>query len=122
MTCPNPLAPKSQRLLVGLVVVGALAAGAELGAQAPGADGVIRVQNGAAPANGLKIVQLEEMWRAGGEDGEVIFGHIFRAEADADLKETQDMDMIDRLTQLVDELTKDRAQKPKKEGDNAKDV
>ena len=42
------------------------------------------VENGAEPAAGRRIVPLQEMWRAGGEDGDVIFGHIFRAEADKD--------------------------------------
>ncbi|MFH1842493.1 MAG: hypothetical protein ABIF77_04750 [bacterium] len=46
-----------------------------------------RIHNSAEPAHGLQVVQLEEMWRAGGEDSDVIFGHIFGAEADADGKE-----------------------------------
>ena len=40
------------------------------------------VENPAIPPNGLQVVQLEEMWRAGGEDSEVFFGHVFRAVAD----------------------------------------
>jgi len=31
-----------------------------------------------------EVVELEEMWRAGGEDSEVLFGHIFRALADSE--------------------------------------
>jgi len=42
------------------------------------------IHNGAEPAGGLEVVQLEEMWRAGGEDDDIFFGHIFRAEGDAD--------------------------------------
>jgi len=42
------------------------------------------VKNGAEPSGGLDVVQLEEMWRAGGEDDDIFFGQIFRAEADAD--------------------------------------
>ncbi len=42
------------------------------------------IRNGAEPAEGLEVLRLEEMWRAGGEDDDVFFGHIFRAEGDAD--------------------------------------
>jgi hypothetical protein len=41
-------------------------------------------KNSAIPADGVQVLQLQEMWRAGGEDSDVIFGHIFRAEADQD--------------------------------------
>ena len=47
-------------------------------------DNVPVVHNEASPAGGLEVVHLEEMWRAGGENGEVIFGRIFRADADPD--------------------------------------
>ena len=40
------------------------------------------IHNPAAPPGGVEVVQLEEMWRAGGEDGDEIFGKIFRADAD----------------------------------------
>ncbi len=40
------------------------------------------IHNAAAPAGGVEVVHLEEMWRAGGEDGDEIFGKIFRADAD----------------------------------------
>ncbi len=40
--------------------------------------------NGAEPAHGLQVVELEEMWRAGGEDDDVFFGQIFRAVGDAE--------------------------------------
>jgi hypothetical protein len=39
-------------------------------------DGVLRIVNGAEPSEGRHVVQLEEVWRAGGEDGEDIFGMI----------------------------------------------
>lgn len=42
------------------------------------------VENGAEPARGLQVVELQEMWRAGGEDDDVLFGQIFRATGDAD--------------------------------------
>jgi hypothetical protein len=40
------------------------------------------IHNAAVPADGIQVVRLEEMWRAGGEDGDEIFGKIFRADAD----------------------------------------
>jgi hypothetical protein len=76
--------PKLWQLLIGLGVLLALLPGSDLTAQSINKNGVLQVKNEASPANGLQVVQLEEMWRAGGEDGEVIFGHIFRAEADSD--------------------------------------
>ena len=41
------------------------------------------VENGTEPAEGLQVLQLTELWRAGGEDSDLIFGQIFRAEGDA---------------------------------------
>lgn len=63
-------------VLLSLIVVLTTSAGAD--------DAVPVVNNGAEPPEGQEVVRLEEMWRAGGEDGEVIFGQIFRAEADAE--------------------------------------
>ncbi len=63
--------------LIGLCMAGVAAA-----ADYPEGTEVIR--NGSTPVHGLEEARLEEMWRAGGEDGEVIFGNIFRAEADAE--------------------------------------
>jgi hypothetical protein len=34
------------------------------------------VENGAEPEQGLKIVDMTELWRAGGEDDEIFFGNI----------------------------------------------
>lgn len=39
-------------------------------------DGVLWVENGTEPAQGVREVQLEEMWRVGGEDSEDFFGII----------------------------------------------
>jgi hypothetical protein len=39
-------------------------------------DGVPHVRNGAEPAAGVEILQLQELWRAGGDDDEVFFGVI----------------------------------------------
>ncbi len=46
-------------------------------------DGVIHVRNGAEPRDGVESLQLEELWRVGGEDDEEnIFGLITRVVAD----------------------------------------
>jgi hypothetical protein len=42
------------------------------------------VENPAQPAEGLKIVAMKELWRAGGEDDEVFFGTLSRAQTDKD--------------------------------------
>ncbi len=34
------------------------------------------IENGAEPAEGLKVLGLTELWRAGGEDDEIFFGRI----------------------------------------------
>ncbi|MCP4574521.1 MAG: hypothetical protein GY838_19390 [bacterium] len=48
----------------------------------PAAAEVPRVENGAAPANGLVTASLQELWRAGGEDDEVFFGNVGRVTTD----------------------------------------
>jgi hypothetical protein len=45
-------------------------------------DGVLHVQNGATPRDGVETLHLKEVWRAGGEDSEVLFGIIARALCD----------------------------------------
>jgi WD40 repeat protein len=39
-------------------------------------DGTLHIMNSAVPANGNRVVQLEEVWRVGGDDGEDFFGMI----------------------------------------------
>jgi hypothetical protein len=39
-------------------------------------DGVLHVRNGETPRDGITTVQLQEVWRVGGEDDEHIFGVI----------------------------------------------
>jgi len=46
-------------------------------------DGVLWIENGAAPAKGARTVKLVEQWRAGGEDSDEIFGLISQVMADA---------------------------------------
>jgi len=47
-----------------------------LGLAAPAFAAPARIDNGAAPSEGRRDVQLEEIWRAGGEDDEIFFGSI----------------------------------------------
>ena len=66
--------------------IGALAVAVLLMPVAPALAGdVPRIENGAEPAQGVVTLQLEELWRAGGEDDEdVIFGIVARALVDDD--------------------------------------
>ena len=45
-------------------------------------DGVRHVRNGAAPAEGVVVYDLEELWRAGDEDDDVFFGLVTRVAVD----------------------------------------
>jgi hypothetical protein len=45
-------------------------------------DGVLHIRNGAQPAGGIETLELEELWRVGGEDEEILFGRVIRAVAD----------------------------------------
>jgi hypothetical protein len=45
-------------------------------------DGVVHVHNGAKPAEGTVTRQLEELWRAGGEEDDIFFGSIPQVLAD----------------------------------------
>lgn len=46
------------------------------------ADAAPRIRNGAAPTMGGHTVRLEEIWRAGGEDDDMVFGSIVAATQD----------------------------------------
>jgi len=70
-------------ILISLLVMSVLAATPALARQAAEPAAPV-VHSGAEAPDGLEVVHLEEMWRAGGEDDEIFFGHVFRAEGDAD--------------------------------------
>lgn len=73
----NHLAIPPRASLRAALVLMLLAAGATVAlADAP------RVENGADPAEGLVTADLQEMWRAGGEDDEIFFGNVGRVTAD----------------------------------------
>ncbi len=66
----------SSKIIAALVVASLLIA---LGVQAGEEvvqDGVLHIVNGDQPAKGVKSLEFQEMWRAGGEDGEDFFGLI----------------------------------------------
>jgi len=63
-------------ILVGLAVVVSLAVAGSVPARAGEevtVDGVLHVRNTDQPSRGVRTVQLEELWQAGGEDDEEIF-------------------------------------------------
>jgi hypothetical protein len=47
-------------------------------------DGIRHVRNSATPAGGTRVLELEELWRAGGEDDEMIFGLLTQVLGDED--------------------------------------
>jgi len=57
---------------------------AEAATEEVNVDGVLHVRNGTQPTGGVESLRLEELWRVGGEDDDVIFGLIPRAAADAE--------------------------------------
>ncbi len=69
-------------LLAFLLITTALPA---FGGEEVMTDGVLHVVNGAEPANGRQTLQLEELWRVGGEDDEeTVFGIITKVLIDDD--------------------------------------
>ena len=47
-------------------------------------NGTLYVRNGPVPRDGIRTVELRELWRAGGEDEELFFGMVPRIESDRD--------------------------------------
>ena len=47
-------------------------------------DGIPHVKSGSQPMEGTETLRLEELWRAGGEDDDIIFGSIVAATVDED--------------------------------------
>jgi len=68
-------------ILIGsaLFPLGVAAAGEEITI-----EGVLHVKNSATPGEGTETVGLEELWRAGGDDEEVLFGLITQVISDDD--------------------------------------
>ena len=85
---PNPRTPTIASLHLSLLAPLALTLTALTALPTPAAQPATPnpqvVHNPATPPGGLELIHLQEMWRAGGEDGDEIFGQIFRADADAD--------------------------------------
>ena len=73
---PTPIVP----ILAALLLLAAGAAAAETTV----VDGVPHVRNAAVPRDGVEHVHLDEIWSAGGEDDDVLFGLITRVRADAE--------------------------------------
>jgi hypothetical protein len=47
-------------------------------------EGVLHVHNGATPSSGTETIALEELWRVGGDDEEILFGLVAQALVDDD--------------------------------------
>lgn len=45
-------------------------------------DGILHIKNDGHPLQGQQVLQLEEIWRRGGEEDEVFFGYISKVMAD----------------------------------------
>jgi hypothetical protein len=45
-------------------------------------EDVLHIKNSSAPAEGVEIIELEELWRAGGDDEDVLFGLITQVISD----------------------------------------
>ncbi len=68
-------------LLIHLVIIGLVEP--TRAAETTIIDGVPHVRNGAESRDGLRTVELREVWRVGGEDDDAFFGLIPRVAADA---------------------------------------
>lgn len=60
----------------GAVLVSLLGMGVALAGEEVVTDGVLHIVNGSEPSEGVEHLHFEEVWRAGGEDGEDFFGLI----------------------------------------------
>ncbi len=83
-------------------------------------DGVLWVENGAEPAQGRRDVQMNEIWRVGGEDGEDFFGLI----TDAVFGDEGNLYLLDtRLAEVVVyDMTGERLGTLSREGDGPGEV
>ncbi|MBU1702159.1 MAG: hypothetical protein KJ970_10480 [Candidatus Eisenbacteria bacterium] len=68
-------------LMLGIFVI---LAGPAFAGKETTIDGVLHIQNSASPSQGVKTVNLEEVWRIGGEDEEILFGLISKICGDSD--------------------------------------
>jgi len=69
-------------LLLALILAPAAQAGEWQGQEVTDLDGVLHMENPAAPLNGHTTVDLVEQWRLGGADGDEIFGVITKVLTD----------------------------------------
>lgn len=65
-------------VLLLTVSLAAITASAAHGSTAQALEGAVRISNSDKPAEGSVTVELEELWRAGGEDSDILFGVINR--------------------------------------------
>ncbi len=71
-------------LLAGFLAAGILAPFAALAGDVTIENGVTLVRNGAEPDHGVRTLKLEEIWRAGDEDDDMLFGLLTSVQCDRD--------------------------------------
>jgi hypothetical protein len=67
-------------ILLGLTII----TGNALAGEEATIDGVLHIQNSATPSGGIKTVDLEEVWRIGGDSDDFLFGLISKICGDSD--------------------------------------
>jgi hypothetical protein len=73
------------RLLIPMLLLAVTLPLAAAAGEVATVDGVPHVRNAAEPRDGVRTLELEEVWRRGGEDDEeILFGVIFQVDADED--------------------------------------
>ncbi len=72
------------RALLCPVIAMLLLAGTVMGGEEVMRDGVLHIVNGSSPTGGVETINLEEVWRVGGEDGEDFFGLISQVQVGDD--------------------------------------
>ncbi len=70
--------PRARRVpraaLMSAILLLATMAGVALAGDETTVDGVLHVRNGSSPSGGTETVVLEELWRVGGDDEDILFG------------------------------------------------
>ncbi|MBU0741807.1 hypothetical protein KKA85_12155 [bacterium] len=72
------------RQMTCVFLILALLAGVAAAGDVTTVEGVTHVRNGAQPSDGVHDLKLEELWRRGGADDDIIFGVIVQALVDGD--------------------------------------
>jgi len=86
------------------LILAVMTSGASLAGQERIVEDVLHIENPARPPEGVERLELEELWRAGGnDDDESVFGHIVRVRAD----EAGNIHVLDAQLQQVSVFSPD---------------